>query len=377
MRTSIRSLVVAASLAAAATPFTMGRAYAWGTGAELPSGPPAMPFGGYGPYAPYAPCAGNAPTEQPTGPIAPTTPTTPTAQAPASEPGGIVQFLDQALGGISLRPEQSEALKELGHEVDAKVATVDKAKREFLDALADQMQSGHIDEKALEAAIQKVDEAVQTVSPAVHGAFQKIHDTLDADQRKEFVDHFRDELKQKEAKTGPKAKLDEMAKELALTEDQKDKIGAILEQDMKPSGEMRDRFGKLLDAFPSDKFSVDDVLPGGQAAEHVDKMLHRMVDVASQVSDILTPDQREKAAELLHQKAARKFPQGGESPEQTGTSHQGQWIGGPFYGGYGAGLPYYGGFGFGAWPAFGGFGYGGGYGYNSGYATGLGGTYFF
>jgi Spy/CpxP family protein refolding chaperone len=373
MRTSVRSLVVAASLAAAATPFTMGRAYAWGTGAEVPVGP-SVPFGGYGAYAPYGLCPGYAPTG-PNGPIAPTTPT---AQAPASEPGGIVQFLDQALGGISLRPEQSEALKELGHEVDAKVASVDKAKREFLDALADQIQSGHLDEDALEPAIQKVDEAVQTVAPAVHAALQKIHDTLDADQRKEFVDRFRGELKQMEAKTEPKAKIDEMAKELALTEDQKDKIGAVLEQDLKPSGEMRDRFGKLLDAFASDKFSVDDVLPRGHVAEHVDKMLHRMVNVASQVNDILTSEQRQKAAELLRQKAARKFPQGGEPPEETGTSHQGQWLGGPIYGGFGYGaLPVYGGFGFGGWPALGGFGYGGGYGYSTGYATGLGGTYFF
>jgi Spy/CpxP family protein refolding chaperone len=361
MRTSVRSLVVAGSLAAAATPFTMGKAYAWGTGAEVPTWP-SVPNEVYGPCAPYA-----GPTE-PAGPIAPPpAPTGPTAQAPTSEPGGIVQFVDEALGGISLRPEQSEALKELGATLDAKVAPVDKAKRDLMEALADQIEAGRVDAKSLEPAIQRVDEAVQTASPAVHGALQKIHDTLDADQRKEFVEHFREKLNKMEVKTEPKAKVDEMAKKLDLTDDQKGKVRAILEQDMKPSGEMHDRFGKLLDAFPSDKFSVDEVLPAGLAAGHVDKMLHRMVGAASQVTAILSPEQRQKAAELLRQKAARKFPRGGPSQEPTGQSSQGQWIGGPYVGG----------FGYSAWPVFGPLGWGGAYGYNSGYVTGLGGTYFF
>jgi hypothetical protein len=117
-----------------------------------------------------------------------------------------------------------------------------------------------------------------------------------------------------------------------LTDDQKQKISGILEEDRAANDEMRGRLDKVLDAFPSDSFSIDDVLPEGSVKQRGDKMMHHIVDQTRKVADVLTPEQRAKAAKAirdgLYQNAENPqeptTPTTGPTAPMTGPTEPGQ-----------------------------------------------------
>jgi Spy/CpxP family protein refolding chaperone len=251
------------------------------------------------------------------------------------------------------------------------VSDVDKAKRDLLADLAKGIESGRIDESMLKPDEEKVEKAADAASPDVRSSFQKMHDLLDADQRKQFVSNFREALQKRESKLDPNAQVGEWAKTLSLTDDQKQKIAGILAEDKSANDEMRARLDKVLDAFSSDSFAIDQVLPEGSEKDRADKMMHRIVDQARKVTDILTPEQRATAAKTIRDRLSEK---GGNPEGPTGqatapystanevTGHQSEawWAGGAArYGG--------------------GFGYsvGRSYGFSRGYSSGFGGAWLF
>jgi Spy/CpxP family protein refolding chaperone len=345
----------------------------WSARAEFPAPPspetPQFP-------APQAPGMPQFPAPPAPGmpqfpaPAAPETQTPAPAEKPAkSEAGGIVQLVDRALQGIDLRPEQTEALQKLGAKVDEKLEPVTEARKNLVLALADEIEAGKVDKDTLKPEIEDVVKASETASPLLRKAFDKLHDILDAKQREEFVEHFKDELKEFKQKHPVREQLEKLAHTLALTDDQKAKIGEILEKDEGAGKKVHENMERVLDAFPSDSFSMDAVLPEGQVREHVEKMEGRIIEDAREVTDILTPEQRKIAAEKIRSRAAARRgggKTGGESTgaagsplEATGSESEALWAARGFGG--------YGGFGY---P---GFGWGGGYGFSRGYAAGFGG----
>jgi Spy/CpxP family protein refolding chaperone len=270
-----------------------------------------------------------------------------------------VQLIDEALSGISLSPEQTNALQKLGAEDDAKVGAVDKAKHEYLMALADQIETGKVDESALKDQKKKVEEAAEAASPTVRKSFQKMHDILDASQRKEFVTHFRDILKERAGLLDPDKQVDRWAKTLSLTDDQKAKVRAILEEDRTLGEKVHERLEKVLDAFPSDSFSIEEVVPAGSIDERTDKMLDRITDVAKRVTEVLTPEQCKAAARAIREKiestaGTSATEETSEPLETTDSTSEALWMGGAGY--YGGAYRGVGGFGFSrGWGA----GYGG------------------
>jgi Spy/CpxP family protein refolding chaperone len=273
-----------------------------------------------------------------------------------------VQLVDGALAGIDLRPDQKDALQKLGADVDVKVGAVDQAKRDALLALAKQIGSGTVDKDALQPQMQAVEQAAAAASPDVRSAFQKMHDILDADQRTQFVSNFKDELKKAQNALDPKTQLDKLSQNLSLTDDQKQKVAGILESDQGADDEMHRRIETVLDAFPSDTFSIDQVLPAGSVQDRTHKVLDRIADNASQITDILTPEQRTTAADAITSKVSGSSTGGStgtssSSLEVTGSTSEPLWAGGAAYraGGYGLG----------------------GYAFSGGYGTGYGGAYMF
>jgi Spy/CpxP family protein refolding chaperone len=297
-------------------------------------------------------------TQQPPAPPAQGSKT----QGAKSDAGDIVQLVDGALAGIDLRPDQKDALQKLGADVDDKVGAVDQAKRDFLLVLAKQIGSGTVDKDALQPRMQAVEQAAAAASPDVRTAFQKMHDILDADQRKQFVSNFKDELMKDQNDLDPKTQLDKVSQTLSLTDDQKQKVAGILESDQGADDKMHKRIETVLDAFPSDTFSIDHVLPVGSVQDRTRKVLGRIADNASQITDILTPEQRTTAADAITSKVSRSSAGGSttgtssSSLEVTGSASEPLWAGR----GYGA------------------RGYGvGGYAFSGGYGTGYGGAYLF
>jgi Spy/CpxP family protein refolding chaperone len=344
MRTLLRSLLVAGSVAAAATAFTTARADSPfgqampGTGSPFNTGP-AQPSQGGSPFNTGAPLPGqggttavpgsSTPGMPSPGPSTQPSPSGPSAQGQETDQGGIVELVEEALSGIDLSPQQKDELQKLGADVHEHVGDVDKAKRDLLLDLAKGIESGQIDESTLKPDEDKVDRAAEAASPDLRGAFQKLHDVLDADQRKQFVSGFRDAIGKREPKLDTKAQVDELAKNLSLTDDQKEKISGILEEDKAANDETRGRLDKVLDAFASDSFSIDEVLPEGSVKERADKMMHHIVDQTRKVVDVLTPEQRAKAAKAIRDALSqnpenRQQPTTGPATPTTGPTSPGQ-----------------------------------------------------
>jgi Spy/CpxP family protein refolding chaperone len=229
-----------------------------------------------------------------------------------SERGDIVQMVDEALTGVALRPDQTQAFQTLAADVDAKVTAVEQAKRDLLLRLADAIEAGKVDEASMASTMAEFDDAAAKASPVVRKAFEKLHDSLDAEQRKQFVANFHDALKKAATAADPKDNVDEMSS-LKLTDDQKEKIGAIFAEDSPAIDVARDRARLVLDAFKQDAFSMDDLLPAASIKHRADRMIHRVVDVTGRVTELLTPEQRTRAANMIRDKVT------GRSAGETGT----------------------------------------------------------
>jgi Spy/CpxP family protein refolding chaperone len=284
-------------------------------------------------------------------------------QSAVSEANDIVQLFDEALSNMALRPEQSDMLQKVGAEVDAKVGAVDQAKRDFMVALSKEIETGSVDSSTLHASLEEVVDAAAAASPILRAGFEKLHDTLDPEQRKQFVAGLRDALKKRAGMLDPKAQLDEWSKTLNLTDEQKQKIGAIMSSDTVDNDVARARIRLILAAFPGDKLSLDEIVPANTAHERTEKMFDHIVDVAKEVTDVLTPEQRALAANAIRNATSSQPPspttsEPSASNEGTGTVAQALWAGGGRY--------YAGGY-----RSF------GGYGFSRGYATGFGGMYMF
>jgi Spy/CpxP family protein refolding chaperone len=346
MRNVMRGLVIIGLVAAAASPRAAR--------ADDPAAPPAQQ------------ASPPAAAQQPTPPGTPQTPSpTQERQSGASEANGIAQMVEEALSSVTLRPDQSDAIQKVGAEVDAKVAAADQAKRDALLALADQIEAGKVDATALKPKTDNYVEAAVAASPTVRKGIEKLHEVLDASQRKQFVSGFRDALKKHAGTFERKARLEEWSSVLGLSDDQKKRIGEILGEDTVGADVARARIELVLAAFPGEHFSIDELLaPPSSVRARVQAMVDRMVDVAGRVTAILTPEQQKTAAAHIRDKVSGKSSGGGgtgqttSSLEGTGSVSQGIWMGGGGVG-YAARYRSYSGFGFGG----GGFaaGYGGGY----------------
>jgi Spy/CpxP family protein refolding chaperone len=291
-------------------------------------------------------------------------PTAPAQDKGKSEANGIVQIIDEAMSAVTLRPDQSAALGKLGSEEDSKVAAVDQAKRDFLLTLADEIAANQVDATAMEPKTKAFVDADVAASPEVRAGLEKLHDSLDPQQRKQFVSGLRDALKRRATLLDPKSSLDKWSKTLNLTDDQKSKIQAIMAENTVANDVAKARLELVLAAFPGDTFSMDDLLPAAAVGHRAEHMAKRIIDVAAKVTPILTPEQRTAAADKI-----RSDVSGGStraSGTGTATSSEGEeegivseelWAG---RAGYAAGYRSYSG------AAF-----------SSGYAGGFGGTYLF
>jgi hypothetical protein len=278
-------------------------------------------------------------------------------QAPTSETNGIVQMFDEALQGVSLRQDQQEKLKELGANVDAKVGAVDQAKRKLLGAIGKEVGEGRVDADSLKPEVQAFVDASAQAAPVLRDAVQKMHDILDHGQRTQFADNLKKAMKGREGKLAPGAQLEEWNKKLNFTEDQKKKISDILEKEPAAGEAIHKRFEAIIAAFPDDSFSLDSVAPPRDAKERAKAVATHIIDVASKVTEILSPEQRAIVAKTLQERAGGTA-QTSSDLEITGTVAQPIWMGRGF--GYG-GAAYR----------------GAAYGVSRGYAAGYGGAFLF
>lgn len=314
MSTLLWSLVITGSAAFATLPPTTARGDA--SSSSDPSGP--------------APSWPNL-----SGPkLRPGTPTPKVIQAATSDANDIVQLVDESLSGITLRDDQSTALQKLGNEIDAKVGTVDQARRDGVLILARQIQAGTIDRAAVRPDTQEILRAAAAASVDLRGGFEKMHDILDADQRKLFVSRFREAVDERASMIDAKTQIEEWSNALELSDQQKEKLGAIFADDTVPNDVERARADLVLAAFLGDEFSPDELLPAGSVTARTQEMLDHIIDVTDRVTQMLTPAQRKTAAEAIEAKASASSPGGSDTGTTivgqdvlTATIAEGLWVG--------------------------------------------------
>jgi hypothetical protein len=265
-----------------------------------------------------------APTEaqNPSQDVAP--PEQQQAAAPAEKHYGLVKLFKDALSGLQLRTDQTEAIKKLCDQVEAVQGPAEQAKKDLLGALGKQIASGAVDATALDPEIAGVSKAAEHASPVIRSSLDKLHGILDKDQRVEFVQGFEKALTTRIARHADKRWEDEVG----LSAEQKSRIEAITSRHTKRIDQALGRMLRVLAAFEGDTFAIDEVLPERDAGEHAAKMAKGMIQVASEVTAVLTPEQRQKIADKLGGERAKgeeeQQPQGAPEQQQQGAPEQQQ-----------------------------------------------------
>ncbi len=232
-----------------------------------------------------------------------------TQAAHEARPKTMRQVFDRALEAAELRPDQKKAVDELGTEAELRHAPVRAAKGKLMMAVADQVERGKIDRCELR---DEIDEVVQAKAKAKVGdreAFEKLHSILDSGQRTKFVDGLTKAWHAFKKAHGPKAKLEKMARELNLSEDQKEKIEELAEaaRDARGGDEARaarhEKWVKILDAFKGDDFDLDKVAPREDRTEAMRQRIDGHLWFSEGVLPVLTDEQRALAADKIRAKA--------------------------------------------------------------------------
>ena len=236
------------------------------------------------------------------------------------------------LDTLDLKPEQKTAVEGIESDLE-KLGEASKAPRAKLEGdVADGVGAGKLDHKKTDADIKELMTAVAATEPTMQDAMNRLYKTLDADQRKKLVETMREKGKEmhehmaehegkgpgghehegkgpdEHEHEGPLLKL---ADDLALTPEQKEKIRAKLEPQMKANHlamkQKMEATEKHMDAvgtaFEGDKFDAKKAGVGAQAPEMVKGIATQRVQFVEMILPILTPDQRTKWAGQLKERA--------------------------------------------------------------------------
>lgn len=242
--------------------------------------------------------------------------------------GGITRFVVMSIDTLGVSPEQQTAVDKVQADLRAKLEPARAADQAFMSLLADGVAAGSIDKAKVDAAIAKIAAASTKAQAASEEALRELHGILTPPQRAALVDkidahwHVWEDANETAEATEPaheSGRLTHLAKELALTPDQVEKIkasmhgtagGPNLKYDRKEVQARVEAFGT---AFAGETF--DPKALHAKGSENVDAHLAsggatRMARFLEHVTPVLTPDQRTKLAQTLRDHANEKGAEG-------------------------------------------------------------------
>lgn len=223
---------------------------------------------------------------------------------------GARRVFERALRDVELRPDQIKAVEELKSEAKKRHEPAKAAKRELMKAVADQIEAGKIDRCALGPQIDKVASAKAQAHPGDRAAFEKLHSILDRDQRSTFVDALKEHWQSHRQRYEPAALADKMTRELGLSEEQKSKVEKVLtglrdiSQALGVHEEHAEKWSKILEAFKSDRFVLDEIAPAEDVEAKMKNRIEAHLWAAEAVIPILDKDQRALLAKKIREKAS-------------------------------------------------------------------------
>lgn len=239
----------------------------------------------------------------------------------ASQSEGVVRtqasahsskIFDKALDEVKLRPEQQTEVDKLRADSKERHAPVKAAKRELMRALADEIETGNVDECALRPALDKFAAAVAKANPEDRASLEKLHAILDPDQRTAFVDALREEFKTIREAHDKNVMSEAISKALNLTDDQKERLSKIFSglkqiKEAEPGmSDHKERMNKILDAFKGDHFVMDEIEPAKDVEQKVIRKMKHLLWAGEAVLPVLDETQRGQVAKFLREKSEHK-----------------------------------------------------------------------
>ena len=235
-------------------------------------------------------------------------------QSAADSMHGGGKLIEEALDEVQLRPDQKSEVEKLTAEAEKRHAPVKAAKKEFLTALADQIEKGKLDRCALAPTVMALASAGAEALPGDRAAFEQLHSILDPEQRTTFVDALRRHWESLKKMHEPAALAEKMAKDLNLTESQKASMEKVLAglheiRTAEPGyAAHRERWAKILDAFKGDRFALDEVAPMGDVAAHKTAHVEHRLWAGEAILGVLTPEQRKAVADKIREHLKETAP---------------------------------------------------------------------
>jgi hypothetical protein len=251
-------------------------------------------------------------------------PSSPSAVAEAEEPsaspeGGMAGFVHDAIASANLRADQKTKVDAIEASLKTATESVRAARKDAALTLAAQVKKGALDEAALDAKIDVAMKAAEAAKPAVQDAVQKLHDTLDATQRKAVVDAMRGRLEKarggdEDEGHGARGRLKKLADQLELTSEQRDAIKQEMKKQLAGHREglaakraehdkAREHVKAIASAFESDSFDAKALGVGDHLASGAKAMGKGVEKVIAIAVPILTQPQRDKLAGILEARA--------------------------------------------------------------------------
>jgi Spy/CpxP family protein refolding chaperone len=233
--------------------------------------------------------------------------------------GGFSMFIAMSLDSIGVTPDQHDAIAKIQSEMHAKMQPAHDAEKAVLLALADGVAAGQVDRGKLDGAVAQLSSTSAGVHDAMIESLNALHHTLTPPQRQALVDkveahaevwhHSNTSEAARDAKAGH---LEKLAKELALSPEQVEKIragfsGSIGKVAPYDRGEADAHFQAFASAFTKDAFDAKALRSGGAVNAHMATWgVVRLVHLYEAAAPVLTPEQRTKAADALRRHANYK-----------------------------------------------------------------------
>jgi hypothetical protein len=227
-------------------------------------------------------------------------------------PAAHLAKLQRIMSKLALRADQRATLESMAKDMESKLAPARKLRGEAVAEVVRQVRAGKVERARLETLLKRAEVFHTSLRPTVLVALNNLHRTLDASQRSKLVDR----LEKRGGHRGPRhgfRALREVTRKLKLSDDQLDRIQAVVKESGGGMGERLSQMMKLHDqlddakqAFLGDRFNAADLEILKAVPGLVRSHIERAIRAAEKILPILSAEQRTAAAKLIEEHARGK-----------------------------------------------------------------------
>lgn len=233
--------------------------------------------------------------------------------------GGVTRLIAISLDTIGGEPQERAQIEKIRADLHARMDPARAAERALYAALAEGIVAGGIDHAKVDAAVAQVSSTSGGVADATADALDQLHAVLTPAQRAALVDkveaHWQvwqaaNAAEQRDAAGRPRrgGRLERLAREIGLTQDQQDKIHATLAASPAPPFDAQSVSAHIKafgDAFQGDTFDAKALATSSAANQRLAGAgAARVARFYEAVDPVLTADQRTKLADILREHAS-------------------------------------------------------------------------